>query len=111
MNDLNSLYKIRFWFDFGGVCLWSQNEVTKEKFGYAVDLNSLGISKQLIEKIDKLQNEFSNYIDWSDPTSPTKWTISRKNDFLIRTTEVIDELQVELGDMFEVQNDVEKNLV
>lgn len=111
MNEFNSLYKIRFWFDFGGVCLWSQNEVTKEKFGYAIDLNSLGISKQLIEKIDELQNEFSNYIDWSDPTSPTKWTTRRKNNFLIRTAEVIDELRVELGNMFEVQNDTDKNLV
>lgn len=36
-------YIIRFWFEHGGICLWSVNENAKDKYNYAIENSNLTI--------------------------------------------------------------------
>ena len=40
-------YKMKYWFEWGGTCLWSANDAARKEFGYAVDEQKLPISATL----------------------------------------------------------------
>ena len=40
-------YKMKYWFEWGGTCLWSANDAARKKFGYDVDEQKLPISRKL----------------------------------------------------------------
>ncbi len=103
-------YELRFWFEFGGVCLWGMNEAAKNKFGYAIGPESLPISKALIDKLDQMQDEYATFIDWDDPAKPTEWTQDHMRDFLRRADEIYEKIKIELGPEYEVTNEVFKNM-
>lgn len=47
-----SRYKLRFFFDAGsGICLWSADERTIEKFDYPVDPSKLPIDENLRRRL------------------------------------------------------------
>lgn len=45
-------YILRYWFEHGGICLWSVNDNAKKKFNYSVDHDKLPISKDLIQELN-----------------------------------------------------------
>ena len=51
-------YKMNFWFEHGGHCLWSANGRSREKFGYAVDNSCLPVSRSLLEEMNDMECEF-----------------------------------------------------
>ncbi len=38
------VYKIKYWFEHGGGCLWGDNNVTKDKNGYFIAPDLLSLS-------------------------------------------------------------------
>ena len=40
---MEKIYKLHFWFEHGGICLWGLNDNTKNKYGYAVSNKDLPI--------------------------------------------------------------------
>ena len=38
---------MKYWFEWGGTCLWSANDAAKKEFNYAVDEQKLPISAKL----------------------------------------------------------------
>ena len=40
-------YVFKYWFEWGGTCLWSDNDAAREEFGYAVDEQTLPLSQKL----------------------------------------------------------------
>lgn len=63
-------WRLRLFLDAGaGVCLWSQDEATKERFGYAVDHRELGLAPEVVEAIDRLIADYDASIDWNDPAA------------------------------------------
>lgn len=103
-------YKIRFWFEYGGICFWGMNDLTKHHYGYAIENSNLPLSNILINKLFSMQEEFDTYIDWDNPSSPSPWTESHKSDFVKRANAITLEIQKELGLEFEIINDVLKNV-
>jgi hypothetical protein len=64
-------FKFRYLFDPGsGICLWSENELAIDKFGYAVELDSLEISSELRSQAEELIFRFDTSIDWNYPPGP-----------------------------------------
>ena len=98
-------YMVRFMFEYGGVCLWGMNKLAKEHYGYAIDLNTLPLSKDLKEKLNSMQEEFETIIDWDNPLNPSLWTECHKIDFVKRANLVCIELAIELGFEFEIINE------
>lgn len=103
-------YIIRFWFDFGGFCLWGMNEEAKDKYGYSIDANELNLSDSVKSEIINLQEEYGTYLDLTNPLAPSTWSNEKKENFLNQSRVVFDEMQRELGSNYELIFDVEKNI-
>lgn len=102
---------LRFSFDFGDICLWGMNDSAKKQFGYAIESSSLPFSRQLMDKLNGLQEEFGTILDWEDPASGCIWTEQHKLDFLERANEVCREIQQELGSEFEIINEASQGIL
>ena len=99
-------YKLRFMFEPGGFCIWGMNNAAKEKYGYAIKNNVLPISNETIIKLDTLESEYANYLDWNEPLNFSLWTKQQKEDFKNKATIVYEELKEELGHEFQIINEV-----
>ena len=40
-------YIMKFWYEWLGSCLWSDNETARDKYGYNISLDSLNKSNEL----------------------------------------------------------------
>lgn len=105
-----SKYQLRFWFEHGGICIWGMNNDAKEKYGYTIKSNVLPISEDLTSKINALEDEYANYIDWNNPQDPSPWTKEHKADFYNRATIVYEELKDELGPDFQIANEISRSI-
>jgi hypothetical protein len=103
-------YVLKYWFEHGGTCLWSVNDNAKFKFDYDVPNEKLLISKALVDELNTLEAEYHSYLNWDEPKSPSPWTPNQKNGFKIRANVTYIKLLSELGNDFEVINDIESCL-
>lgn len=99
-------YQLRFWFEHGGTCIWGINDSAKGKYGYPIKSDNLPISKELVNELNILEEEYTTYLDWDYPPNPSPWTIEHKTDFINRATVVYTKLKSELGSDFEIVNEV-----
>lgn len=99
-------YVIRFWFEHGGICLWSVNGNAKDKYDYAIESSKLPISLELVKKLNELEDEYYSYLDWDYPLNPSPWTKEHKQDFINRATDIYNDLCEELGNEYKIINDV-----
>lgn len=106
MNRENKKYVIRFWFEHGGICLWSVNQKARDRYGYPIETSELPISLELVARLEELEDEYHSYLDWDYPSNPSPWTEEHKQDFVKRATEAYEILCRELGDEYEIINDV-----
>ena len=100
------MYELRFWFEHGGTCLWSKNDLARKKHGYAVDFYALPISRRLMAELEALENEYRTILDWSAPQNPLLWDTEKKQDFVDRATAVCNKLKAELHDDYLIENEV-----
>lgn len=100
-------YILKYWFEHGGICLWSANENAKNRFDYPIENRLLPISEELIEELNNLEEEYKGYLNWSDPVAPSPWTQKQKDDFRKKANEVYYKLISELGSDFEVINKID----
>ena len=103
---MSAEYKLKFWFEHGGGCVWSANAASKDKFGYAIETISFPISDILIETLNNLEDEYHSYLDWDYPPNPSLWSEEHKQDFINRTTNAYEMLCYELGETYAVENEV-----
>ena len=100
-------YILKYWFEYGGICLWSVNDSAKNKFGYAIDNDKLPVSKSLINELYALEEEYQSSLDWEYPPDPSPWTLEQKQDFKNRANLTYLKLLSELGSDFEVINEID----
>ncbi|MDR0571160.1 MAG: hypothetical protein LBG71_08135 [Clostridiales Family XIII bacterium] len=105
-----SKYKLRFWFEHGGYCLWGMNDEAKEKYGYPIENHALPISEALTMELNALEKEYATYLNWDCPQDPSLWTKKHKADFLNRATSAYEKLKYELGSDFEISNEVGRSV-
>lgn len=101
-------YILRYWFEHGGICLWSVNDNAKIKFGYPIDNDKLPIPKDLVDELYALEEEYHGYLDWDYPPNPSPWTSVQKHVFKNRANVAYFKLLSELGNDFEVINEIDK---
>lgn len=87
-------------FDWGsGICLWSDSNETKEKFGdYPIeDLGKLPISAKLREELEHLIVEHDEAMNWGNPGGDLLWSEQEVADFKKRATAATNSLCVSLA--------------
>lgn len=99
------IYKLKFMFDWGsGVCLWSANKSSKDKFGdYPIESSELPISQELKEKLEQLIEFHDEALDWNDPAGDLLWNDNQIQEFLVMAKKLYLILCDELGEEYEVE--------
>ncbi|MCH5206864.1 MAG: hypothetical protein J1F09_07905 [Oscillospiraceae bacterium] len=92
---------LRFSFDYRRACLWCN--------GGRVDYSQLPISKELIDELNSICDEFDTQIDWNDPTVDTLWTEEHYINFFSRANAICEKLKEELKGKYEIINCLEED--
>ena len=101
-------YELRYFFDAGsGVCLWSANDDARERFGYPVDIDALGLSQNLRCSALYLVHWYDTSIDWSSPADPSPWSEDERVRFDTAARSFLGGLRQFLGPDFEIRNEVQ----
>jgi hypothetical protein len=62
-----ALYELRYSFDTGsGICLWPNNDAARERFGYAIELDTLGLPEAVVAQGEALVVRFDTWMDWNN---------------------------------------------
>jgi hypothetical protein len=107
---LRKSYRFRFFFDFGGCCVWGNDVNIPEENGCGLPIEKLPLSKELLAHLNELMGEFETSIDWDYPPNPSPWTTEQRIDFLNRATAAYERLKTELGEDYEVINELHFHL-
>lgn len=102
MPGLNYLYRLKLMFDWGGGCLWCGNSAATDRFGVGPVEESLPLSPNLLDKLDRLSQWHDKALSWADPTGPSPWSAEDFLRFDQAVHSLLVELQSELGQEFEV---------
>ena len=96
-------YIFKYWYEWGGTCLWSANEAAKSEFHYDVDEQKLPISQKLKDLLWYLQSYHETMMDMDNaPDDSPWWTEEDTAMFNRKKRFAYEELCKELGDDFEV---------
>jgi hypothetical protein len=108
-------YHLRLFLDAGaGVCLFSQDDMTKARFGYSVELDELVLPRDLLTDLMALMADYDATIDWSDPAGaagldggPVVFGYEEGAPFKDRVRELLPRLRAALGSDFQIESDFE----
>lgn len=96
-------YKMKYWFEWGGTCLWSANDAARNEFGYAVDEQQLPISQNLKNLLWYLQAYHENMMDMDNaPDDSPWWTEEDTVMFDKKKKFAYEQLCRELGEEYEI---------
>ena len=98
-------YKLRFFIEWGGNCLWpdSTDKDTYEKYDVGPLLpKDLGCSDDLCRELDALEEEYQTALDWEYPPDPSPWSEEHFFDFFQRLRCAYVKLCKELEYNFEI---------
>lgn len=101
-------YELRFWFEHGGVCLWAENEIARNKFGYAINNENLPISRELKNELNTLEVRYHGCLDWSCPSNPSPWSHEQWECFRVDAKNVYDRMKNELGNAYHVIDEIDR---
>lgn len=96
-------YRLQYFFDPGsGVCLWSDNDLARGKFGYPVDLGDLPVTSTVKTRAEELIARFDTSIEWTNPSGPSPWSDMERELFEVEAAGLLRSFQECLGAEFEI---------
>jgi hypothetical protein len=104
-GDDRRVYVLRFFFDYGGTCLWAANDLARERFGYPVELSELPIPDDLRHELQLAGERFDTSLNWDNPAGPSPWSKEDSEQFTELTDCLLDRLRVALGPSFEIRDE------
>lgn len=98
-------YKLKFLFDWGsGVCLWSANKNSEERFGdYPIPTNVLPVSQELRDELEHLIAWHDEALNWDNPGGPLLWDERKIQEFMAAAKDKYIMLCHELGEDYEIE--------
>jgi hypothetical protein len=100
-------YKLRFFFEWGGGCLWSGNDAVTSDFGYGpfdTTNTKLPLSAETIRRCWELAEWHDTSLNQAYPPDPGPWRQSECERFNEAARHLLARIRAELGDQFEVAN-------
>ena len=95
-------YRIRYFFDYGGICLWAGDTVTSDTFNYPIDPERLPLSAETTARIHHMITWHETSLNWDYPPDPGPWRQDECHHFNLATRALYTLIQDELGNEFEV---------
>lgn len=98
--------RLRYFFDPGSrICLWAADEESRAFFGYAIEFDSLNLSRETAALGRHLVSVFDGSVNWDDPAGESPWSEEQKSQFVRERAIFYERLVSELGAGFTVVND------
>lgn len=102
--EIRAKIKLRFLLDYTESPFWTIDEEAKSKFGYNVDLDSLGLHKNTIIRTKSITKLFQQRINPVYQIFPSFWSGRMNLFFQMFMKKVYSEIENELGDKYELIN-------
>ncbi len=97
-----SRYTIRFDPEYFATSLWSVSDSAKSEFGCNIAYEKLGLSEELIQRLENFDDRVMNIIDWSNPKNDSPITLDEQRQLYRDGKQLLTEVSAELGGEFEV---------
>jgi hypothetical protein len=95
-------YRIRLMFEWGGGCLWCDNDAALAAFGVGSIEDRLPLSEQTRQRLDVLSEWHDQALNWKYPPDPGPWTPEEYAQFEEAAQVILGVIRAELGNAFEV---------
>lgn len=90
-------YSLNLMFEWGGGCLWCNDDVTKERYGSGPIESVLPLSNKIKSELEELTEWHNHALDWNDPAGPSPWSDDEFEKFDKQALELLQTIQNELG--------------
>jgi hypothetical protein len=98
-------YTLRFFFEWGGGCLWAGNAAASSDYGYGpldtVD-TKLPLSAETVRQCQELSAWYDTSLNQAYPPDPSPWRQSECDRFNEAVRRLLATVRAELGDQFEI---------
>jgi hypothetical protein len=99
-------YLLRFFFEWGGGCLWAGNGATFRDLGYGpldqIIPTSLPLSAKTLERCTKLGEWHDTALNQDYPPDPRPWRQTECDRFNAAARELLSDIRTELGAEYKV---------
>jgi hypothetical protein len=99
------MYVLRFFFEWGGSCLWAADDAARARLGYPVELSKLPIPEELRADLLQAEERFQTWYAPNDPAGPTPWTEEECEQFDELTDNLLARLRDALGSTFKMRDE------
>ena len=96
-------YAIRLMFEWGGGCLWCDNDAARDAFDVGPIDDRLPLSPETRARLDELSAWHDTSLDLDDPAGPGPWPPDEHARFGQAAAEVLERVRAELGPDFAVE--------
>jgi hypothetical protein len=98
-------FRLRFFFEWGGPCLWAANGKARETFGYAIELRKLPLSEETVRLGEELVSWHDGSLNRDYPPDPGPWRQEECDRFNRAANAFFERLSNELGPDYELVNE------
>ena len=96
-------YRFRYFFDTGsGICLWSDNDAARRRFGYAVDVENLPLPESVCRRSVFVTSWYDTFMDWENAPEPSPWAAREESAFKFAAQELLLLFREHLSQDFEI---------
>lgn len=96
-------YKLKLMFEWGGGCLWCDDDATRDAFDAGSIDERLPLSPRMLARLDELSRWHDGALDWIDPAGPSPWSPEEEARFRAAAEDALAAVRAELGADFLVE--------
>lgn len=102
LNDVSAKYRLRYFYDWSCLPLWSANDAARNEFGYSIDLANLPLSARTVARVHLMCAWHDTALHRDDPTQQGPWDADECDRFNAAAQQLLADLESELGSDFEI---------
>jgi len=96
-------YFLRYFFEWGGPCLWAHNDAARDHFGIGgVNLSNLPVSKKTERRAEELTAWHDQSLNKHYPSDPSPWRQDECDRFNHASQQLLQSIRDELGPDYDV---------
>lgn len=100
---MSDKFSLKLMFEWGGGCIWCDNEHTRQRFDVGPIEDKLPLSDLVKNRLDELTTWHDQSLNWEYPPDPGPWSQHERNQFEAAALAILDLIRTELGDSFEIR--------
>lgn len=99
---MTAKYRLRYFYDWSCLPLWSANDAARDAFDYAIDLADLPLSDQTVVRVHEICNWHDTALNQAYPADSGPWAADECDRFNAAARQLLTDLLSELGPDFEI---------